>query len=229
VVDIPDFQKAFRDGEGFHTSYLGKFHVECREVGQLVLPTGRLVACDPLVFPETRPFRKRVPVGRYPVVLSIAHIPSAEEKGAADQRIACAMLRIGRRVPRRWQMAVQTGQPLRELKKDEFYGYPVDSGTGCFMDLKAAELLDRRMEDEPDYFERLIQAAKPVYVHTRKWADFQLEAETALNLVFFSSGFGDGFYPSYWGFDSAGELACLVTDFRVLTRESTFEEVTESD
>src|SRR5260370_31089009 len=124
-MDVPDFRKAFRDGERFHTSFLGDFRVECREIGQLVVPTGRLVACDPLVFPETRPFRKHVPAGRYPVILSIAHIPPAAGKGVVDQRIACAMLCLSRRVPRQWEMAVQTGQPLRALKQDEFYGYPV--------------------------------------------------------------------------------------------------------
>jgi hypothetical protein len=227
-VDVQDFQKAFRDGERFRTSFLGEFRVERREIGQLVVPTGRIVACDPLVFPETRPFRKRVPAGRYPVILSIAHIPPAEGTGVVDQRIACAMLCLGRRVPRRWQMAAQAGQPLQALKPDEFYGYPVDSGTGCFVDLKAARVLDKRMSEDPDYFEQLLAAAKPVYVHTRDWADFPLEAETGMNVVFFSSGFGDGTYPSYWGYDGAGGLACLVTDFRVLTRESAFEEVTQS-
>ncbi|GEM_PF-2788441 len=59
-------------------------------------------------------------------------------------------------------------------------------------------------------------AAKPVYIHTREWADFQLEDETGLNVVYFTSGFGDGLYPSYWGYDGAGDLACLVTDFEVL-------------
>jgi hypothetical protein len=227
-VDVPDFQKAFRDGERFRTSFLGEFRVERREIGQLVVSTGRLVACDPLVFPETRPFRQRVAAGRYPVVLSIAHIAPADGEGVIDERVACAMLCLSRRVPRRWRMAVQTGQPLRALKRDEFYGYPVDSGTGCFMDLEAARVLDKRMSDDSDYFEQLIAAAKPVYVHTRDWADFPLEAERGLNVVFFSSGFGDGTYPSYWGYDGAGRLACLLTDFRVLTREGAFEEVTES-
>jgi hypothetical protein len=226
-VEIPDFQKAFRDGETFRTEYLGEFHVERREIGQLVLPTGRIVACDPLVFPETRPFRKRVPPGRYRVILSIAHIPPPKGRRTVDQRIACAMLCLGKRVPRRWQMAVQTGQRLRGLKPNEFYGYPVDSGTGCFMDLKAARVLERRMDDDPDYFEHLIKASKPSYVYTRQWADFQLEADSGLNVVFFSSGFGDGTYPSYWGYDATGELTCLATDFRVLTREGPFEEVIE--
>ena len=125
-------------------------------------------------------------------------------------------------------MAVKTGQRLRGLKPSEFYGYPVDSGTGCFMDLKAAGVLRKRKRDDRGYSDRLIKAGRSVYVHTRDWADFRLEAETGLNLVFFSSGFGDGTYASYWGFDAAGELACLVTDFRVLTRKGAFEVVTRS-
>jgi hypothetical protein len=226
-MDVPDFRKAFRHGARFRTDFLGEFHVECQEAGELAVPTGRLVACDPLVFPESAPFRKRVPPGRYPVLLSIAHIPPEKGGGAADQRIACAMLRLSRRAPQRWQMAVKTGQPLRALKKGEFYGYPVDSGTGCFMDLAAGRLLDRRMGEDPDYFNRLIDPARPVYVPTRDWAEFPLEERTGLNLVLFSSGFGDGLYASYWGYDAAGRLACLVTDFDVLTRGGLFVEVTE--
>ncbi|MEH6980177.1 DUF4241 domain-containing protein, partial [Bacillus pseudomycoides] len=29
-------------------------------------------------------------------------------------------------------------------------------------------------------------------------------------------GYGDGFYPSYWGFDENGKIVSLVTDFQVL-------------
>jgi len=36
------------------------------------------------------------------------------------------------------------------------------------------------------------------------------------NVVMFSSGTGDGCYESYWGFDEAGELVELATDFEVL-------------
>ncbi len=37
-----------------------------------------------------------------------------------------------------------------------------------------------------------------------------------LNIVLFHSGFGDGRYASYWGFDAANRLVCLITDFEVL-------------
>ena len=64
----------------------------------------------------------------------------------------------------------------------------------------------------------MIAAARPTYVHTRDWADFLLDDKTGLNVVFCSSGWGDGSYASYWGFDRDGEVVCLVTDFQVLPR-----------
>jgi len=52
-----------------------------RHVGNLHLPTGALVACDPFVNPDVAPFRTHLPHGTFPVVLSI------EEYGN-DQRVA---------------------------------------------------------------------------------------------------------------------------------------------
>lgn len=224
-MDIPDFNKAFRNGEKFTTDFLGDFHVECREIGSLLVPTGQIVVCDPLAFPDMRPLDRRVPPGRYPVILSVVHLPPVEEGKVTDQRIACAMLALNSREPARWEMAAPLGQSIQSLKDGEFFGYPVDSGTGCFMDFTAAANLQKNMAAEGDYFMRLIKASRQNYVPTRSWADFPLDESGRLNIVFFSSGFGDGTYASYWGFDERGEHACLVTDFRVLTRQSTFESV----
>lgn len=196
-MDYPDLQKACRDGAKFRTSE-GEYRVKCEQIGRLVVTSGRIVACDPLCYLHTRPFRRRVPVGRYPVLLSIA----------PGYGILCAILRLSRRTPRRWLMASQTGRPLRVLKPGYAWGYLVDSGTGCFMDMKAAEILRKRMDEDPNYRDRLIEA-----MDGAEGADFQLDAKTGLNVVLFQSGDGDGEYVTYWGYDAAGELACLVTDF----------------
>ena len=44
----------------------------------------------------------------------------------------------------------------------------------------------------------------------------ELDPESGLNLIAFSSGWGDGCYPSYWGLDAQGQATCLLTDFRVI-------------
>ena len=45
------------------------------------------------------------------------------------------------------------------------------------------------------------------------WANVLLNDITEANVIAFSSGWGDGGYSSYWGYDEKGNLAALVTDF----------------
>lgn len=45
------------------------------------------------------------------------------------------------------------------------------------------------------------------------WADVLVVESTGANVITFSSGWGDGEYASFWGYDASGELTCLITDF----------------
>jgi hypothetical protein len=91
------------------------------------------------------------------------------------------------------------------------------------MDLKAALILHKRMSNDPTYREQLVEATKDC-----GWADFQVDHDNGLNVVLFLSGDGDGEYPCYWGYDGAGDLACLVTDFCLLPNGDVPHEVTEA-
>ena len=42
-----------------------------------------------------------------------------------------------------------------------------------------------------------------------------LDDDSGANIAAFETGWGDGLYPCYWGFDAKGNAAWLVTDFRV--------------
>ncbi|WP_277949839.1 DUF4241 domain-containing protein [Priestia endophytica] len=48
------------------------------------------------------------------------------------------------------------------------------------------------------------------------WGNLILDEEHNLNALVFSSGYGDGFYASYWGIDEKGHVVSLVTDFNIL-------------
>ncbi len=37
-----------------------------------------------------------------------------------------------------WELATRAGQETKQLKEDEFFGYGVNTGMGCFMDVEAA-------------------------------------------------------------------------------------------
>lgn len=182
--------------------------IELRSIGEILIRTGEIVACDPLVFPDQPAFARKTPIGRFPVDLFIAHY----EDG--DQRIAAARLQFAPGMPSFWELAVTEAQDISTLQPGEIFGYAVDAGMGSFMDLEAAERLRFRMSEEEDFFLEIIDRMDENYESTRSWTTFKL-GDDGLDFAAFSSGGGDGFYASYWGLSSDG-LKCLVTDFRML-------------
>src|SRR5688500_15417555 len=99
-------------------------------IGELNLPSGKVVACDGFVIDSnTPPFSLAVPPGKYPVVLTLAR-----SRPGDDERVAYAAIRFAPAKPARWEMAVGAGNDPKSLKADEVFAYGVDSGTGCFMD-----------------------------------------------------------------------------------------------
>lgn len=207
----PDLSRLFEDGREIDTE-IGRVTLRLRGVGELLVTTGRVVACDPLTEPEREPFTRVVPAGRHSVVLSVAHF----EDG--DQRVAAAMVRFGDERPARWEMALLAEQELAELDEGEVFGYGVDSGTGCFMDEEAARGLLRKMDEEEDYYEEVIDELDKTYVHTWSWASMEM-SDSGANLVAFSTGVGDGLYASYFGLDAEGRPVSLVTDFSLFGLE----------
>jgi len=178
------------------------------DIGLLEVTTGRVAASDPLVSPDPPAFTQAVPNGRHPVRVIAARFGD-------DERIAYALLRFSEAPTVRWENA-RTGEDGAPLRKGEFFGYGVDSGTGCFMDPHAGGLLNARMEQEDDYFETIIDEMDKTYAHTRSWADIRPDPSSPGNVMCFSSGWGDGSYPSFFGFDAKGKVAVLVTDFMVV-------------
>jgi hypothetical protein len=178
-------------------------------IADLVLSTGQLVACDPFVLPDPLPFTLSLPCGTFPVVLSIAQIKT-------DQRVAFATLRFSQALPVKWEMMTVGNQDISTLKEDELFGYGVDAGTGCFIDLTASRALALRMGKEENFYETLMAEMEKTYKHTWSWLDVRIGDG---NLIAFSSGYGDGFYGTYAGRDCNGQVSAVVTDFGVVPFE----------
>lgn len=123
------------------------------------------------------------------------------------------MIKFSDRKPVKWEMALVGEEKLAELEEDDFYGYGVDSGTGGFMD---KSLADKVLELDLDIYDEFEKQFDETYVYTYSYAIGNLLGGEQNEVVAFSSGYGDGSYPSYFGFDEAGEPCVLVTDFLVL-------------
>lgn len=176
-------------------------------LGDLVLPTGQIVASDPFIADDP-PYTRSVAPGRYPVLVNVARIDT-------DSRVAYAILRFSGQRPVRWEMAVYPEHDPATLGEDEFVRYGVDSGAGCFIDAGAVRMLVERSTMDYGENQDLSDRMAATYVHTWSWVNYVLDPDTGANVIAFSSGWGDGGYPSFWGLDETGAPVCLVTDFLV--------------
>ncbi len=138
----------FQDAYSFEYDYpydkLQTVTIAIHPIGDLILTSGKIIARDPFMEPNPRHyFTQTLEAGRYPVILSVANFQPREET-----RIACAMIRISEQSAVRWEIAAINDQHPRQ-DKEEMYGYGVDTGTGCFMDYDAEQVLDELASPDP--------------------------------------------------------------------------------
>src|SRR5689334_21256244 len=113
-------------------------------IGELNLPTGKIVAGDPFFIYNEKPFKIQVAPGQYPVSILIHTV---EED---HHRVAFARIKFSDNTATRWTLALTediTDEQVRKLKKGEFFGYGVDAGLGCFADVATNEMFNNVMDN----------------------------------------------------------------------------------
>lgn len=208
LLTHPIFNEAFTDG--FAISLNGtSYKFRSQPIGEIKLTSGKLVACDAFIGGE-EPFSKPVPVGSFPLHVAIASTGD-------DERIGFAKIVFAPGQIESWELATVEGQDVSTLKKGEIFGYGVDSGTGAFMDVEALRAYEAQRNREGEKLDqRLITELDKTYRHTRNWYLLQTDKGT---VAMFSSGYGDGVYPTYRGYDKAGKLVAVITDFGLVPWE----------
>ena len=217
----------------FTQEKIGEMAVDILDIGEVNLPTGEILACDPLVeLEEAKAYIQKTPVGKYPV--RIAVVPS-EDYG---DRYACVKVEFSKNTPVVYELAV-TGEEekMDEAAEDEYYGFGVDAGMGCVADKKSQDkyikywnkLEEDGEADNPydDIFEELLSKSAqqfPKYQRTGgNWANWTIPG-TELNIPIFASGWGDGYYPCYFGYDKEEELCGFYILFIDIEKEYSDEE-----
>lgn len=220
----------------FNEKKIGEMEVDTLDIGEVNFPTGEILACDPLVeLEDAKTYIQKVPVGKYPV--KIAVVPSKEY----GDRYACVKVEFNKNKPVVYELAV-TGneEEMDEAKEDEFYGFGVDAGMGCVVDKKTQEeyikywekLVEEEDADNPydDIFEELLEKSFKNFPKYQRdggdWANFIIP-NTDLNIPIFASGWGDGYYPGYFGYDEKGGLCVFYIHFIDIDREYSDEEEEE--
>jgi hypothetical protein len=173
--------------------------IEVVEVGRLHVPSGAVVAFDPLVLSPPLPaFVRRIPPGTYAVLVA---------RLAGTRVVAAAQLRLSEGAPVTWEKGLLEPGGVPD-------GYAVDSGMGAFADAETVRLA-LASDDHGDggFVRDAIEEAEDDA--DDPWLMFDLPGTEGRNVALFNSGHGDGFYLSCWGSDAAGKAACLLTDFQI--------------
>ena len=212
----------------FTEKKIGEMEVDTLDIGEINLPTGEILACDPLVeLGEAKTYLQKTPVGKFPVKICV--VPSKDY----GDRYACVKVEFNKNKPVVYELAV-TGneEEMNEAGEDEYYGFGVDAGMGCVADKKSQDEYSKywkKLEEEgnadnpyDDIFEELLEESfkkSPKYQRDcGDWANFIIP-DTDLNILVFASGWGDGYYPCYFGYDEKGELCGFYIHFIDIERE----------
>jgi Protein of unknown function (DUF4241) len=114
------------------------------DCGFLVMPTGRLVACDPFAtLQKDNDLCLQVPPGRYRVLVTLADVNDANDGSHIREAYATLMLdETAAEAARRIITPSMDGACPPEMDDDgTYYGFPVDAGTACFVDQGAIDAL----------------------------------------------------------------------------------------
>ncbi|HEY5399752.1 MAG TPA: DUF4241 domain-containing protein [Trebonia sp.] len=208
----PDLGRLLTEGARYRDER-AEYVIERHAAGEVRLPTGQVVGCDPLTDAhEASPFAVTAPAGTYPlhVWVAVLHRDSVEQQ----RRVAALQLAVTDEPLVRYRMAVTAGQDLAALGEDSYVGFPVDAGTATLADLTAVRALAewdyKRLEDT------YIPAQFPIAPVPGGLRTAVTDEPTGANVTVVSSGWGDGLYPTFIGYAASGAVASFVTDFMVV-------------
>ncbi|MFG1779794.1 DUF4241 domain-containing protein [Micromonospora sp. NPDC049048] len=185
---------------GTQVEYHGRqLRLSAHHAGRLHLPSGRLIAADPSSLNlDAEPFDVTVPPGTYPVSVGLATF--VDDPG--HTRVTAARLDISDRPAVRWELALRNGQDPLDLDYQEFFGFGVDTGMACYVDADSADRVT-------DLWRTLDGLVEPRYRTTDSG-----------DMVAWSSGWGDGAYPTWIGYDTSHAITCFITDMLLFPTDS---------
>ncbi|WP_326909393.1 DUF4241 domain-containing protein [Sedimentibacter sp. MB31-C6] len=186
----------------------GRMHIERIEAGKLKVISGKVIATDPILLYDDESYSETIKPGTYPVYIYYGKTEKRKKQSII------AELKLSDNEPVKWEMALYAGESSSGFAFDEFMGYEVENGLGCFMDEKVMRILDVMDENELEKYEKKVKNV--VRESDNSCVEVVLDETNGANIIIFASGWNNGVFPTYYGFDKNNKLTRLVTDFMVV-------------
>jgi len=207
----------------FEETNVGGKKIDHLELGSVSIPTGEILVRDPLVYiqKDAEPYLIKVPTGEFPVTAAVV-VPDDSDCA----RYAAVKVQFTAYDAVRFEEALIGTEDLVDFNEGEFFGFNVDAGLGCVLDKETlihfCAFQDKFHNENPgknlydDHFAVLFAAnyaENPIYQREAgDWINWKIPG-TDYHIPFFQSGFGDGTYPVYYGFDIEGNVCSLIIQF----------------
>ncbi len=192
------------------------------DMGSLSFPTGEVIVADPLAFLDRNqvPYMEKVPVGVYPLDTLVA------ELGENNYRYVASRVSFSSERVVVYRNALKGDEDLTDVNKDTYFTFSVDAGLATVVDVKTRDVycdfVEQWATDNPDKniydeyfaaeFKKSYEAKPQFQREAGDWINYKLGVDD-LSVPMIQSGFGDGVYPVYFGYDKDGNVAELIIEY----------------
>lgn len=192
--------------------------LETMEIGNVSLPSGKIVVRDPLVDlnGNQSPYFIQAPKGDFPVTIAVV---KSEDWG---DRYAVVKVEFTKEKPIVYREALVGIEELEGVTEDDYFGFGVDAGLGCITDKEVLPFVDKFVDETDfdnfydDYFAGLFEQSYKDHPKNQRdagdWINWKVP-NTEYRIPMFASGFGDGIYPVYFAYDNNNSICGLYIQF----------------
>lgn len=191
-------------------------------MGKVNFATDEILVRDPLVYlnEEQQPYFTKVPVGEYDLETLVVEV----EEGS--YRYIASRVRFNDQDATRYYQALEGDEDLEEVDGDTIFGFIVDAGLATIVDTETRDAYcefvqgwyeknkDKNIYDDffADEFQKSYLERPEFQREGGDWINFRIP-NTDCRVPMIQSGFGDGLYPVYFGYDGAGSLCDVVMEY----------------
>jgi hypothetical protein len=202
----------------FNSNEIAGQKLETMEIGNVSLPSGKVVVRDPLVSLNANqsPYFIQAPKGDFPVTIAVV---KSEDWG---DRYAVVKVEFTKEKPVVYREALVGIEELEDVTEDDFFGFGVDAGLGCITDAEVLPFVDKFVDESEldnmydDYFAEIFAQSYKDHPNNQRdagdWINW-IVPNTNYQIPMFASGFGDGTYPVYFGYDANENVCGLYIQF----------------
>ena len=192
------------------------------DMGEIKFPTGEIIVRDPLVWlsRNEKPYLTSVPKGTFRIETLVAKI--SED----NYRYVLSRVKFSDNTPIKYYEALKGDENLDDVDEDSIFGFNVDAGLATIVDVDTrnayCDFVEKWNAANPgkniydDFFAEIFaKSAKEHPLYQRDggdWINFKIP-NSELSIPMIQSGFGDGRYPVYFGYDANGGLCDIVCEY----------------